>query len=203
MSEGGSAGSICPKPGRKKLAGEMLCEALMPLQPAPRRASKANSASLKWWHFSFTRLTIGTVDMIATPISTLRGKRRSPFLLRVFLLFWGWMGLVGDSVAADSPDAAALAQARKAYDQAREIWRKSPDDTDAPWQFAQACFDLAEVDAPNRARISEEGIAACRTALKRKPDVAGTHYYLALNVGQLARTKNWGASGFEAEWNQG
>ncbi len=79
------------------------------------------------------------------------------------------------------------------------IWQKNPDDPDAAWQYARACYDLAEIDERNRASLAQQGIDACRKALRRRRDVAGTHYYLALNLGQLARTKKLGALRLVAE----
>src|SRR5207248_6916974 len=44
-----------------------------------------------------------------------------------------------------------------------------------------------------RAEIAEQGIAAARQGIERAPRLAAPHYYLALNLGQLARTKKLGA----------
>ena len=65
----------------------------------------------------------------------------------------------------------------------------------AAWQFGRACFDWAEFAKTNKEReaVAQEGIAACGRSLLLKPDLAAGHYYLALNLGQLARTKTLGA----------
>lgn len=44
-----------------------------------------------------------------------------------------------------------------------------------------------------RAQIANEGIRACRDAVARDPQSAAAHYYLAQNLGELARTKSLGA----------
>ena len=44
-----------------------------------------------------------------------------------------------------------------------------------------------------RARVAQEGIAACEQVLARHPRSAQAHYYLAMDLGQLARTKSLGA----------
>ncbi len=49
------SGAAWPKPGRKKLAGDTLCEALMPLQPAPSATNAGQSASQKCFPSSFKR----------------------------------------------------------------------------------------------------------------------------------------------------
>jgi tetratricopeptide (TPR) repeat protein len=63
------------------------------------------------------------------------------------------------------------------------------------WQYAQACFDLADfaTNRSQRASLAEQGIGACRQALVRESNSAPLHYYLGLNLGQLARTKTLGA----------
>lgn len=89
-------------------------------------------------------------------------------------------------------NVSAIAPLQRACAVAREVWQKTPADRDAAWQFARACFDLAEIDDTNRATIASEGIEACRKALQRHTN-AGNYYYLALNFGQLASTKKLGA----------
>ncbi len=63
------------------------------------------------------------------------------------------------------------------------------------WQFARACFDWAEFSTNDtqRAALAQLGIKACRALLKRDTNSVAGHYYLGMNLGQLARTKNLGA----------
>ena len=55
------------------------------------------------------------------------------------------------------------------------------------------------IDAANffqllsRAELAQRGIVVCRQLIAREPKLAAAHYYLALNLGQLARTKSLGA----------
>jgi tetratricopeptide (TPR) repeat protein len=81
------------------------------------------------------------------------------------------------------------------YREAKTHFKESPSDTSAAWQFARACFDLAELaqNSSDRATLAEEGIGACHAALDHKYGLAPAHYYLAMNLGQLARTKALGA----------
>ena len=67
--------------------------------------------------------------------------------------------------------------------------------SDSPWKLARACYDLAEYAANDdqRARIAQQGITTCRDALTLDPANAKILYYLAMNLGQLARTKSLGA----------
>lgn len=166
----------------------MLCEALMPLHPAPSATSRANNASRNDCHFSFTRVTIWADDMIAT-----NNSRLFPgFLCAAFLALLGSLSLL----LAAAPDAQN--RLKRSYTFSRELWQKNPADRDAGWQFARAAFDLAEVDEANRPKIAEEGIDACRKSLQRHTN-AGNYYYLALNLGQLARTRKLGALKLVAE----
>lgn len=63
------------------------------------------------------------------------------------------------------------------------------------WQLALAAFDWADSQATDRdrARIAQIGIDACHAALALKTNGAEAHYFLALNLGQVAQTKTLGA----------
>jgi hypothetical protein len=164
----------------------------MPLHPAPSATNRAINASRNDCHFSFTRVTIWRNDMIATINSAVRRGgfrrfRRARALTLLTLLNTGLVPLFQASAQSPAPSPYT-----RAYTTAREVWQRNPADQDAGWQFARACFDVAEVDGDNRARIAEEAIAACRTSLQRTTNV-GNYYYMALNLGQLARTKKLGA----------
>jgi tetratricopeptide (TPR) repeat protein len=103
-------------------------------------------------------------------------------------------------VTAEPPESA---EARAQHEFARAAARLASEPTNsvAGWEFARASFDLAEfaTNATQRARIAERGIAAARSLLAREPDSAGGNYYLAMNLGQLARTKLLGALKVVAE----
>jgi len=159
----------------------------MPLHPPPTKARTATSASRNDCHFSFTRPTICAEDMIATPNSALgcgRYRRKAAMGLLLLSSFW---------TLADQSAPTAQARATTAYTAAKQVWQKNPNAPDAAWQFGRACFDLAEIDEQNRARLAQEAIDACRKSLATTNKNAGNHYYLALNLGQLARTRRLGA----------
>ena len=61
----------------------------------------------------------------------------------------------------------------------------------AAWGLGRACFWRGEFAANDeqRATVAQEGIAICRTVTLNAPTVPEGHYYLAMNLGQLARTK--------------
>jgi tetratricopeptide (TPR) repeat protein len=86
-------------------------------------------------------------------------------------------------------------EAQQAWQEARRQHRQNPADNQLAWEFARACFEWADHanEDSQRERIAEQGIHACRAALERDAGLAPAHYYLALNLGQVARTKTVGA----------
>ena len=98
---------------------------------------------------------------------------------------------------AESPAAQTnfAAYARGNYQQAETRYQNNPNDAGAAWQFARACFDLADLatNRSARATVAEQGIAASRRGVAREPNLAAAHYYLGMNLGQLAQTKSLGA----------
>jgi hypothetical protein len=100
------------------------------------------------------------------------------------------------ALAGAQPDATS-SLARRAetnYVEARMRVQNAAYDAEAAWQFGRACFDWAEFARDDqREGIANEGIAACRQLIARSPSSAPGHYYLGMNLGQLARTKTLGA----------
>jgi len=126
-------------------------------------------------------------------------------LIRLSRLYLGllavgiWADVHGQTGGGTENSPAATngpaAIARKAFEDAKARFGQEPRNGEAAWQFARACFDLAEL-APNgaeRAGFAEQGIAACEPALEREPKLAPAQYYLGMNLGQLARTKGLSA----------
>jgi hypothetical protein len=123
------------------------------------------------------------------------------FVLLSVLWLASWQALAGSA-----PASPALVVAQQAFEQARARSANEPASVEAAWQSGRASFDLAEFATNNtqRAAIANEGIAACRKALARSSNSAPAHYYLGLNLGQLARTQTLGAlklvGQMEREW---
>jgi tetratricopeptide (TPR) repeat protein len=90
---------------------------------------------------------------------------------------------------ADQPDFAG--QARAAYGEAAKAYHESPLAAGLAWKFARACYDVADYATNNteRAAFAEEGITACRNLISKDPRSVSAHYYLGMNLAQLARTK--------------
>ncbi len=133
--------------------------------------------------------------MLATVNSVRAEPGRKPAFCRLFwagaallLQFWTLIAAAGETdTFAD--------RTRRAYEAARKTHRADPDNPEKAWQFGRACFHWADFSTTKeqRAGLAEEGIKACRAAVKARPRSAGAHYYLAMNLGQLARTRSLGA----------
>jgi tetratricopeptide (TPR) repeat protein len=100
--------------------------------------------------------------------------------------------LLADTAPAEREYAAYV---KKGYREAETRYQGRPSDNEAAWQFARACFDLADLatNRTERAAIAERGIAACRPVIERAPNLVPAHYYLGMNLAQLAQTKTLGA----------
>lgn len=118
---------------------------------------------------------------------------------RVMWVFWqtvfASLVLGGLTCVASGPTNSAADRAERQYLLTRAIYRTESTNVQSAWQFSQACFEWAEYARDNRQRaeVAEQGIAAARAALRQDSRVAPALYYLALNFGQLARTKTVGA----------
>jgi tetratricopeptide (TPR) repeat protein len=110
------------------------------------------------------------------------------------------------SGATDGDATPSLVLAERAYDAAKARYQTNTSDDAVAQQFASACFDEADQTSEEsvRASMAREGIQVCRLWLQREPNSAAAHYYLGMNLGQLARTKSLGAlplvREMEKEW---
>lgn len=98
-------------------------------------------------------------------------------------------------VCAETAKFDPIPDAERAFAQAKTNYSMHSADIRAAWEFGRSTFELADILPGNarRALVAQEGIAACKQALERAPDSAPLHYYLGLNLGELARTKTLGA----------
>ncbi|MEN9573421.1 MAG: hypothetical protein RL514_1276 [Verrucomicrobiota bacterium] len=88
---------------------------------------------------------------------------------------------------------------------ARKRFQADTNNVVAGWALGQACFWRGEfaTDSESRKALANEGLAVCRPLTLRAPTVPEGHYYLALNLGQLARTKWLEALGIVKELERG
>lgn len=152
----------------------------------------------------------------ATPISAAsKGRSRGGWRL-----FWGLVvagGLLFLPVSAAppakkpadiplttlSPRFADAAQIKLIN--ARKKFQADTNSVAAAWALGEACFWRGEfaVKDDERAALAEEGIKVCRALVIQAPTVPEGHYYLAMNLGQLARTKWLDALGIVKELERG
>jgi tetratricopeptide (TPR) repeat protein len=102
------------------------------------------------------------------------------------------MALAGQSLAsAELTNTGIVAWVEREYQQARSRYQGDTNSDGAAGDFARASFEFAEVatNTAQRALLAEQGIDVCRRLTARRPDLALGHYYLGLNLGQLADTR--------------
>ena len=101
----------------------------------------------------------------------------------------------GIALAGEAQWKISTAYAKTEFERARTQFQSDVNNPTNAWQFARAAFDFAEfaTNDTERAALANQGIAACRPLVAREPKLAAGHYYLAMNLGQLARTEYLGA----------
>jgi len=116
------------------------------------------------------------------------GFRRTATRLLTVGLWLVTTGLVRGS-GTSTNDIAARAEAE--FARARNHFQSDTNNANAAWEFARAGFNFDELisNSAEHAAIARQSIAASRRAIALDPDSAPAHYYLALNLGQLARTE--------------
>jgi hypothetical protein len=97
--------------------------------------------------------------------------------------------------AVDAQQKAFAARAETEFHRAQSVFKADTNNFNNAWQFGRACFDFADYAANDnqRADIARQGIAACRAAIIREPKSPQGHYYLGMDLGQLAQTETVGA----------
>ena len=109
------------------------------------------------------------------------------------------LGLLAHTQSARANPPAAekspAVLATQSFQQAQSRYQHTPGVAAAAWQFARACFDLADLatNKTQRAVVAEQGVAAAQQAIARQSNSAPAHYYLGMNLGHLARTRGLSA----------
>ena len=101
----------------------------------------------------------------------------------------------GTLLAGEEQTKISAAFAKKEFDSAQARFQADAKNPTNAWLFARAAFNFAEFSTNDtqRAALANLGIAACRPLVAQEPKLAAGHYYLAMNLGQLARTEYLGA----------
>ncbi|HEY3760427.1 MAG TPA: hypothetical protein VGN23_01590 [Verrucomicrobiae bacterium] len=96
--------------------------------------------------------------------------------------------------ADDAQNKIFAARAEAEFHRTQKIYQTAENATNAI-PFARACFNFAgfATNKTQRASIAHLGISACRKTVADNPKLAAAHYYLAMNLGQMAQTEFMGA----------
>lgn len=127
--------------------------------------------------------------MMATFNSAPRPETKWKFAAGILILAAGIL------FAGEEPTKISAAFAKKEFERAQIQFQSDKNNATNAWQLARAAFDYANFSTNDtqRAALANQGIAACRPLIAREPKLAAGHYYLAMNLGQLARTEYLGA----------
>ena len=121
-------------------------------------------------------------------------------ILAAYLFLQTWLSVF--AIGAEEKQTSSVSNtvspaynAQRTFREAADRYANEPQNLEAAWQFGRACFDLAEdaTSKAERARLADRGIDACKKAVAMDDRCAQAHYYLGMNLGQLARTKGLGA----------
>ncbi len=96
--------------------------------------------------------------------------------------------------AGDAQNNNFSARAEAEYHRTQKIYEAATNAANAI-EFARACFDCADLatNKEERASLAHQGINACRLVIATDPKSAPAHYYLGMNLGELAETEFMGA----------
>src|SRR5271165_179956 len=122
-----------------------------------------------------------------------RQARRPAFLNGCWRAACVWLLAAGIPAAAQTNPTPGLkadfaARARQTFEAARARSTADTNDLAAALQFARASYDWADYATKDsqKAAIAQQGIESCRRIIKMTNSSAPGHYYLGMNLGQLA-----------------
>lgn len=166
----------------------------MPLQPAPLKTTVINPAP-RQIRFQFRRasvmLEVNMISAIKIPGACWFMQSSTLRSLISFALLVLNLGASAAEVAA----ASFSVRAETAFTEAQQKVRQQPSNTLALVELARAAFEWAEFSRrdEDRADRAQRGLDAARLAIAQEETNAAAHYWRAMNLGQMARTKSLGA----------
>jgi TPR repeat protein len=112
-------------------------------------------------------------------------------LLTTLRLTTLWLALAGQAWADPETNQMFVVRAERDFLQAQLYYLAATNSSTNTMQFALACFNLADMatNDTQRAEIARRGIEVCRQWLAHESNSAPGHYYLAMNLGQLAQAE--------------
>lgn len=98
---------------------------------------------------------------------------------------------LSNHASADSQTNIFAARLEAEFRAAQTRYLSDTNNATNAWQFARASFNLSDsaTNEAQRADIAKLGIAACKALVEREPKSAPGHYYLAMNLGELAEAE--------------
>jgi tetratricopeptide (TPR) repeat protein len=113
-------------------------------------------------------------------------KHFGPWLVCLF----AWCA--GPFMAGAAETNTPLDQLNKTFGEAHRRYLAETGSVEAAWQFSRACFDLADTASNNtqRAEFANRGIDAGKRGVSLNNNSAPAHYYLGMNIAQLAETRH-------------
>ncbi len=129
------------------------------------------------------------------PIATINSRLIKTLAQGLVALVLANFSLFAQQTNAPVHFEAPFARAHRIFEESKARYATNGAPSDLNWHFGQACFDWAEFSTNDtqRADIANLGIAACRALIAKQSNSVGGHYFLGMNLGQLARTKWLGA----------
>jgi tetratricopeptide (TPR) repeat protein len=127
---------------------------------------------------------------MATFYSRTRRGSKLKFAAAIFLF-----AAAGIVFADDAQNKIFATRAETEFHRAQIRFQSNPENFTNAWQLARTSYDFADfaTNGAQRAAIANQGITACRQSLAHDSNSAPVHYYLAMNLGQLARSEFIGA----------
>jgi tetratricopeptide (TPR) repeat protein len=106
-------------------------------------------------------------------------------------LIFAFLAINSQIIAEDIDTNHAVIELKKNFQQIRGQYLADTNNPEIAWHFARACFDLADIASANaqKADFAKQGIEAAQRSLVLNTNFAPAHYYLGMNLGELADTK--------------
>ena len=102
-----------------------------------------------------------------------------------------WLAVAMNGLGQTVPSHVFRARAKTAFELAQKNFLADTNSTLAARQLARASFELADLatNEPQSAASARRGIEVCRAWVTREPKAGPGHYYLAMNLGELAQAE--------------
>ncbi len=109
------------------------------------------------------------------------------------------------AIEPTSPDSASKIRLEKAFAEIRKDFQAAPTNYDLAWKVSRTAFNYADAMQEgdrDRHSVAHVGVEAARTAILLNPSRVEGHYYLGLNLGEIALAKPMGALKLVKEMEQ-